>query len=132
MKTSLLRVLLGAGIGSTAIHYTDNAIAIDEYPQPSWITEPVVFAVLIAFTAAGIAGYLLYARGRTWPAIWLLIAYSYTGLSSLLHYRYGAVSDLALWRQVAIWTDGLTGACVLAFALYTGLSITKAPARTAA
>lgn len=127
MKAALLRTLLILGIASTTVHYTDNAVSIEQYPQPSWISEPVIFAVWIGLTATGIAGYVLYRQGRTRPALALLVVYSYTGLSTPLHYLYGSLSDLSWWRQVAVWTDGLTGAAILAFVLLAVLK-TRAPA----
>ena len=131
MKPSTLRTLLILGIASTAVHYTDNAVSIDQYPQPAWISQPVVFAVWIGLTAAGIAGYILYKQSRIWPALALLVVYSYTGLSTPLHYFYGSLSDLSWWRQLVVWTDGLTGAAILGFALRTALK-TRTPARRTA
>jgi hypothetical protein len=128
VKPALLRTLLILGITSTAVHYTDNAVSIEKYPQPSWINEPIIFAVWIGFTAMGIAGYVLYRQGRTWPALALLTIYSYTGLSTPLHYRYGSLSGLSWWQQLFVWTDGLTGAAILAFVLWAALK-TRAPAR---
>lgn len=131
VKPGLLRILLALGIASTAVHYTDNAVSIEQYPQPTWITVPVIFGVWIGLTAAGIAGYVLYRRGKTWPALALLVLYSYTGLSTPLHYLYGSLSDLAWWKQLSVWTDGLTGAAILAFALREAIT-TRAPARRTA
>lgn len=131
MKPVLLRTLLILGVGSTAVHYIDNAASIEQYPQPAWINEPLIIAVWIGLTATGIAGYFLYRQGRIRPAVALLVLYSYTGLSSPLHYRYGSLSDFALWQRLSIWTDGLTGAAILAFAVWAALK-TRAPARRTA
>lgn len=34
----VLKILLIACIISTAIHFTDNYLYIEKYPQPDWIT----------------------------------------------------------------------------------------------
>ncbi|MDQ4107393.1 MAG: hypothetical protein M3138_01125, partial [Actinomycetota bacterium] len=54
---SVLLLLLSAAIASTAIHYTDNAVYIEDYPQPGWITEVRIYVAWAVLTAIGIAGY---------------------------------------------------------------------------
>ncbi|WP_225896446.1 hypothetical protein [Amazonocrinis nigriterrae] len=39
----LLKILLIASIISTAIHFTDNYLFIEQYPQPDWITAPLIY-----------------------------------------------------------------------------------------
>lgn len=41
----LLPAALGASIVSTGIHYTDNFIEFEKYPQPDWIEQALVFLV---------------------------------------------------------------------------------------
>ena len=117
--TGTLRVLLGAAIVSTAIHYTDNYIALDDFPQPGWVAEWNIVASWVVLTALGLLGYRLYTQGRFAPAHALLAVYSYTGLSSLGHYFYGTPEPLL--RNVSILADGITGAAILGFAIWSQL-----------
>lgn len=112
-----VRVVLGAAIVSSILHYTDNLVNIEDYPQPHWINEAVVPSAWVILTAIGIAGYALFRRGRYGAAGLCWLVYSYTGLSSLAHYSFGPWSEFSPKMHAGIWLDGLTGAAVLAVAI---------------
>jgi hypothetical protein len=118
---SLLLVLLVAGVVSTAIHYTDNAVYVEDYPQPDWISEGLIYVSWVAFTAIGILGYRLYRAERYLPAHLLLLVYTYTGISSLGHYLYSGVEQLSARQHLHIATDAITGTAILAFVLWSAL-----------
>jgi hypothetical protein len=118
---SVLLVLLIASIVSTAIHYTDNAVLIEDYPQPDWLTEGQIYISWVVLTAIGIAGYRLYRAERYLPAHLLLLVYSYTGVSSLGHYLYSGVGELSARQHFHIATDGITGSAILAFVIWSAL-----------
>ena len=117
----MLRLLVGALIVSTAVHYTDNAFAIEHYPgtEPGGAVGVVLF--WIGFTASGLLGYRLYERGREPLAQVLLAVFSYSGISSLGHYLSEGGSRLAAWQHVSISLDGLIGFAVLGFAIWSFL-----------
>lgn len=117
----LLLSLLIVSVVSTSIHYTDNFLFFKKYPQPEWITLPSIYISWIILTAIGVAGYWLYRNRRFWLAYVCLVTYSLTGLSSLGHYFYGAMSEFSAKMHLFIWTDGLTGLAVLGFTLWSGL-----------
>ncbi len=120
---AVLLAILSAAILSTAIHYTDNAIAIERYPGTETWEPAVVPLAWVALTAIGLLGYRLYLRGDHLPAHLCLLVYSVTGLSSLGHYRSGDWSEFTSTMHVSILADGLTGAAVLAFAVWSGLRL---------
>ena len=128
---SVLLVLLLASIVSTAIHYTDNAVNIADYPQPGWLTEAQIYISWVVLTGVGILGYRLYRAERYGPAHLLLLVYSYTGVSSLGHYLYSGVDELSARQHFHIATDGITGLAILAFVIWSALSM-RTPAPTAA
>lgn len=115
--TRTLRLLLAAGILSTAVHYTDNVVNVDDFPQPGWVDRPTVWIAWVLLTAIGLLGYRLYTRGNFFAAHGLLAVYSYTGLSSLGHYLYGTPEPFL--RNLSIVADGLTGAAILAFVVWS-------------
>ncbi len=118
---ALLRVLL-AGIVLTVVHYTDNYLYFDEYPQPASLRRWQVYTGWIVLTAVGVLGYRLYRSGYTAPAYVCLVVYSYTGTSSLGHYLYGSWSDFSAKQHVFILVDGATGLAVLAFVAWSMLA----------
>jgi hypothetical protein len=120
----LFAVALAASVVSTAIHYTDNYIAFADYPGSGSISRATIPITWVVLTLAGVAGYVLYRRNRGLAAHLLLAVYSITGLATPLHYLYGSPGELPFWRNVSILADGVTGAAVLAFALWP---VTVAP-----
>lgn len=114
---STLRLLVLALIASSAIHYTDNALLVDEYPGAEPGGAPGVALFWIGFTAAGVAGLRLYERGRRPLAEVLLLVFAYGGITSIGHYLSGGMSELVWWRHVSVWTDIVLGLAVTAFAV---------------
>jgi hypothetical protein len=120
-KANVLTGLLLASVISTAVHYTDNYVAFASYPGSEKISRADVPISWVALTAVGIAGYVLYRRGRRLAvAHGLLATYALTGLTTPLHYLAGSPSELPLWRNFSIMCDGLTGLAVLAYTVRSG------------
>lgn len=115
---ALFRVLC-AGIVLTVVHYADNYLYFDEYPQPGSLRPWQVWAGWLVLTAIGVAGYRLYKAGQTAAAYVCLVVYSYTGTSSLGHYLYGSMSEFSAKQHVFILVDGVTGLAVLAFVVWS-------------
>jgi hypothetical protein len=118
---TLFRVLL-VGVVLTTVHYTDNYLYFDEYPQPASLRRWHVYAGWLVLTAVGLAGYRLYAAGHELPAYVCLVVYSYTGLSSLGHYLYGALEEFSVKQHIFILVDGLAGAAVIAFVVWSAIT----------
>ena len=118
----LLNVVFFTAVASSIVHYTDNYLAFERFPQSDsgpQITKDSVWIAWIAFTAFGVAGWLLYRRGRIALASALLAVYSLSGLIGIGHYTASGMSELAWWRHVHIWVDILCGVAVLAFAIWS-------------
>jgi len=120
-RQNLLKILLIASIVSTAIHFTDNYLYIEHYPQPDWITPASIVRSWIIWTVTGIAGYWLYKNQRFWLSYPCLVYYSFCGLSSLAHYLFGSMAEFSAKMHLFIATDALTGLAILVFTLWSGL-----------
>lgn len=120
--------LLAVSVLSTAIHYSDNAIALEAYPASGLVTITPL-AVVIAWVllmSFGLAGWLLYRRGRLRAALACLGVYALTGLSTPLHYLEGSPGELPWWRNASIALDGAAGAAVLGFVAWSALARRRA------
>jgi hypothetical protein len=114
-------------------HFTDNAVNVDTYPkagwQPDWF-ELVVAAGWFVYTAVGIAGYRLYARGRLRAAHAGLLIYGYLVASSIGHFVYGSPDDLTTRGLISVFVDVAAGIVVMAVAVWSILARRgPAPAR---
>lgn len=63
----VLSVLFPLAVVVSVVHYTDNFLAYDLYPQSEVLPDPsegLVLASWFVFTAFGVAGYLAYQQRR--------------------------------------------------------------------
>ena len=117
-STRTVAAAVGVSVVGTAVHYTDNYLFIDEYPQPDYINKEMVALAWVLLTLIGAAGYLLFREGKqAFSALYLLV-YSYTGLSSLGHYAFGASHEFTTKMHAFIWMDGIVGGAVAVVALW--------------
>lgn len=116
--TGLLTAALLASIG----HFTDNYVNYyDAYPQSDAIPAPPDTAVLLlwfVFTAAGVAGYVLFRRGARRQAVVRLAVYSGAGLGGLGHYATAAAFHMPWWRQAAVGADIACGVAIVVFIVW--------------
>jgi hypothetical protein len=123
-RLALLGVLIAACMVSTTAHFTHNYLEIEHYPQSNlFSTSTVKFAIVTAWpalTASGVLGYWLFARRRYAAAYPLLAIYSLLGISTLGHFASGSPHIPAFW-YATIFTDGLLGFAILAFAHWSAV-----------
>ena len=124
-SVSTVGLVVMASVLLTAFHFTDNYVSIETYPQPDWITGAVVLVAWPLLTAFGVAGYLLYRRGRFAAAHACLLAYSYTGLSSLGHFLSGSPDEFTTRGLVSVLIDGAAGSAVLAVTVWSILALRR-------
>jgi cytochrome b subunit of formate dehydrogenase len=120
-RKTILLILLGINVVSTILHYTDNFVHFDKYPQPAWITPEGVYISWIVLTLFGIAGYFLYVKNAFWAAYLCLVIYAITGISSSAHYFFPATEVISLKMNVLIWLDAIAGTSILCFTLWSAL-----------
>ncbi len=117
----VLLAILVLNLISTWLHYTDNAVFVEQYPGPAWFTTIGVFAVVIVMTPIGGLGYWLYTKGRFWLAYLTLGLYSITSVSSPGHYLFPMVTPMSVKMHSLIWLDGLSGLLLIGFVLWSSL-----------
>ena len=119
MKNSILGSIVIINIVVTSLHYTDNALFINKYPEPEWITTSGVFITWGVMSAIALVGYWLYLQQKYWLSYLTLSIYSVTGLSSPTHYFYGGMSEFSPKMHLLIWTDFLVGLSVIIFIIWS-------------
>lgn len=117
----ILGWILAAAVVVSIVHYTDNYVNYDDYPQATTVPNPsagLVLGAWFGFTAAGLAGYLLYRRGPSNLALILLAAYAGSGLIGIGHYLVEGATSMPWWRQAHVVLDIGCGIAVLSFAVW--------------
>jgi hypothetical protein len=124
----VFRVVLVAAFIVSVVHYTDNYVRFDEYPNdmPDLVTRPSIPAAWVVFTGFAIAAYVFYEQGQRGRAAICLAVYSVSGLIGPLHYTSGALSEFDAFQHFNIATDSVAGVACLAMAVW--LATKPAPA----
>jgi hypothetical protein len=122
---STVRLVVITTIVLSLFHFTDNAINVDSYPKASWQPDWFQYLVAVAwvlYTAVGVAGFVLYRRGRFRAAHVGLVIYGYLVLSSLGHFLYGSPGELTTRGVVSVFVDAAAGSVVIAVAVWSMLA----------
>ncbi|QLE57129.1 hypothetical protein FD725_17330 [Nostoc sp. TCL26-01] len=117
----ILLVIILLNLISTWLHYTDNAVFIEQYPEPQWFTTAGIFATVIVMTPVGFLGYWLYTKGMFWLAYLSLGLYSITSVSSPGHYLFPSVTPMSAKMHSLIWLDAISGVILISFLLWSAI-----------
>jgi hypothetical protein len=122
----VLAVLLVYSILSTALHYTHNVVAIDDYPPlpgvPDWISQVVIGAAWPVLTVVGILAYRMHGAGDLWRARAWLLVYSFTGVVTLGHFLFG-IPHIPLFWYATIYTDASAGLLLWAYVVWSAVAL---------
>lgn len=102
--------LLGLTLITSAVHFTDNALRLDLYPGPAWLTRNVVFAAWPLVLAAAYLAYRIDTRTA-------LIAYALLGFAGLAHYLMPHGMGMPLRCTLTVGAEAIASAGLIACAL---------------
>lgn len=119
----ILLVIILLNLVSTWFHYTDNALFVDQYPEPEWFTTVGIFATVTIMTPVGCLGYWLYTKRMFWLAYLFLGLYSITSVSSPGHYLFPAVTPMSAKMHGLIWLDAVSGVILISFIIWSGIMV---------
>ena len=117
----VLSLVFAVAVLVSIAHYTDNYVNYGDYPEPRSAPNPSQATVLwawFAFTATGLAGYLLFRRGPSTLALVLLAAYSGSGLVGIGHYLVPEATSMPWWRQAHVCLDIASGIAVFSSVIW--------------
>ncbi len=82
----ILLTLVLANVITSILHYLDNVLFFQHYPEPTWLNPHLVDMAWFVMTPFGVAGYMLFLRGRSAVAFVCLYLYALMSLLVLGHY----------------------------------------------
>ena len=74
----LLNIVFLSAVASSIVHYTDNYLAFDRFPNDGVgpdVTADTIWIAWVVFTILGVAGYVFYRRGEIRLGAALLAGY---------------------------------------------------------
>jgi hypothetical protein len=113
-----LGLILCLSIVSTAVHYTHNFVAVEDYPGGGSALQAAIVLSWPLLTAIGLYGYRLYTEGRLQEAHICLLLYAPLGLLTPAHFLSGN-PDIPAVFYATIFTDGLAGLAVVGFVAWS-------------
>lgn len=135
--TRTLLVLLAIAVAVSVVHYVDNVVNYEDYPQPGpgdlpASSAPTIAVAWFAFTAFGALAVWFWLRRRVTAGAVALTAYSVSGLIGLGHYTVPGATSMVWWRQAHVVADIACGVAIFGFALWAAFSRGRsAPPRAA-
>lgn len=117
----VVSAIFAFAVAVSLVHYTDNYLNFGDYPPASRtvpISASLVLGAWFAFTAAGVAGYLLFRQSASSLALVLLGAYSGSGLVGIGHYLVSGATSMPWWRQGHVGLDIASGIAMFSFAIW--------------
>src|SRR3954454_7947111 len=112
-----LPLLLIANLVASALHFGDNMLRFDDYPEPSWITGPhVVDALWLVMTPLLAVGWWLARGGMRRASGGVLRLYGVLSMFVLGHYFYASPSELPFRINVLIGIEATAAGLLLLFA----------------
>ncbi len=111
------------GVAVSAVHYLDNVVNYDAFPQSDAGPSPSRSFIAVSwfvFTAIAALAVWNHRRGADAPAAVCLAVYSLSGLVGLGHYGVAGATEMVWWRQAHVIADIVLGAALLflAFAVW--------------
>lgn len=112
-----LAILLLTNLLFSAVHFADNMLRFEHYPEPKWITGPhIVGGLWVGITLLLALGWWLAQRERRWQAIGILWVYGALSALSLGHYLYGPPHELTFGMNAMIIASAGAGLLLIVFA----------------
>lgn len=110
----MLPVLLLANLVASILHFGDNMLRFNEYPEPKWITGPhTVDTLWFVITPLLALGWWLARRNMKWAAVGVLWLYSGLSLFVLGHYLYASPLELPFRINFFIGTEAVAAALLI-------------------
>jgi hypothetical protein len=110
-----LKWLLIVNVVGSALHYADNLLFFDEYPEPWWINRSIIDAFWFVMTPLAWIGYRLIQRGRLFPGHLILLGYAGCNLLALGHYRYASFCSISPRIHIFILLEALLAVVLIAY-----------------
>jgi hypothetical protein len=116
-----LLCLVGINIVASILHYSDNIIFFDQYPEPSWFTPQITDSLWLMMTPLSLAGYYQYIKRSFTSAYLCLYLYIIISQVTLGHYIITPIWYLSVKMNTLILFESIASIPLLVFVAWSQL-----------
>jgi hypothetical protein len=116
-----LLVLIVINIFASILHYVDNIIFFEQYPEPSWFTPQMTDSIWLIMTPLGLAGFYQYIKKAFSSAYLCLYLYIIMSQITLGHYIITPMWYLSFKMNTLILLESITAIPLLIFVAWSQL-----------
>ena len=128
-----LPIAAAALLATSAVHYTDNWLSIEDYAPSSGLLADnpgLIPLSWVLYAVVAVAGIREYRRAPSTRAHVLLAIFATSGIVSLGHLTYEG-NDWAPWQWVSVLTDCVIGLVLLGLVIRSAARVRPAAASAA-
>lgn len=124
LQIRVYKILIWLTLYASALHFFDNVYFFDQYPEPAWLTAPIVGMLWIPLALLAHRSVDRIYSGKVEYSFVLVHAFVFTNWISLGHYLFGSPAEIlprinfAIFLQVILATILLTYSLWLQYTLY--------------
>ncbi len=118
-RQTWLLTLLIVNIVASILHYTDNLIHFDAYPEPDWFSPYLTDSIWWLMTPLSIAGFWFYRQQQFRFAYIGLYSYALLSQLTLGHYVVAPIWELSLKMNSLILLESWVAIPLLFFVLWS-------------
>lgn len=116
-RLRILEGLLIATVVGSIVHYADNLLFFEQYPEPPWIDRTMIDAFWLLMTPLAWIGYALIRRGSGRSGTFVVLLYAACNLLTLGHYRYADICSVSLRINAFILIEAAMAVALAVFVL---------------
>ncbi|BAY30448.1 hypothetical protein NIES2107_22930 [Nostoc carneum NIES-2107] len=116
-----LLCLVGINIVASILHYSDNIIFFNQYPEPAWFTPQITDSCWLVMTPLSLAGYYQYIKRSFNSAYLCLYIYIIMSQLTLGHYIITPMWELSIKMNTLILFESIATIPLLAFVAWSQL-----------
>lgn len=126
------KALIWLTLYAAALHFFDNVYFFDRYPEPAWLTAPIVGALWIPLALLAHRAVDYVYRGRAGRSYTLIHSFVLANWISLGHYLFAPPTRIVARINLAIGLQVALAAVLLGYTLWLQATSDRASLRWAA
>lgn len=112
---NILFWLIIANIVASILHYVDNVMHFEHYPEPDWLNAKLVDMFWFFMTPFAVFGFMAFKKQQYYLSLFLIISYALMGLLVLGHYNYAPFFEINFKIHLFILLEAILAFILLVY-----------------